>query len=98
MLAICSSHRISSSRTALALPLLPLKMSALPGWDFLKDVSTKVRVDVRVSSAESVFQGRVGRKWDLFRHCRSTVSYSFRRFIYMLNLGHIWGDMYRRRM
>src|SRR5712671_2001040 len=42
-------------------------------------VSAKVRVDAFVSSAKSVFQRRVGRKRDHFRHCRSTVSYYFRR-------------------
>src|SRR5712671_3920376 len=42
-------------------------------------VSTKVRVNVFVSSAESVFQRRVGRKSDDFQHCRSTVSYYFQR-------------------
>src|SRR5712675_1703109 len=42
-------------------------------------VSAKVRVDAFVSSAESVFQRRVGRKRDDFRHCRSPVSYYFRR-------------------
>jgi len=43
----------------------------------LHGVSVKVRVNVFVSSAESVFQRRVGRKRDNFRHCRSTVSYYF---------------------
>ena len=32
-----------------------------------------------MSLAESVFQRREGRKSDDFRHCRSTVSYYFRR-------------------
>src|SRR5712671_7857236 len=42
-------------------------------------VSAKVRVDAFVSSAESVFQRREGRKSDDFWHCCSTVSYYFRR-------------------
>src|SRR5712671_3201095 len=50
----------------------------LPHWGS-QFVSVKVRVDAFVSSAESVFQRRVGRKRDDFRHCCSTVSYYFRR-------------------
>ena len=51
-----------------------------------------------MSSAESVFQRRVGRKWDLFRHCqcRSAVSCSFRRAL--TDWDTTGGDRYRRCM
>src|SRR5712671_3031344 len=49
------------------------EMVAACSWQYCK------REGTNVSSAESRFQRREGGKWDDFRHCRSTVSYSFRR-------------------
>jgi len=80
--------------------VVPCKVGLLLGTDEGKELrrGSCTEVGAFVSLAESVFQRRVGRNGIFPGTAALLYPTPFGGFIYMMNLGHIWGDGYRRCM